>query len=532
MHIDEFLSNHPAHSRAKARIEAAEAIGAGEGRDAIARALRSATRRGDELARTCLLYLRARNLSMHADKRAAGQYDAVIEHCQQTGNHFWHAIALVQRSAALKRESRALSDLWKGVQLLESIEGSGIHLLRARLELIGHVVSFDSKFASELFDKTSIDIESLGSFECNQLGYVCRELGRLGDALAWYRHSLAVSESQHSMRIPFALLGAGILHSDFGDFESAITCLTEALEHHGTYLHRPRATIELGLALSAAGRSAEGELLLREYIECPAHESHITARRAASSALAGLVAGRDPDEAIALLEVAVALADLDKDDAAALADRRTLIALLESCGHHEKYHRRILEYVSLLEQANARSLVVADQRKSLALELHSMTSRLQVHELESRLQAYTREYTTQELARQAALTAAFSDRLQSLTDSLLAVLDGNDGIDSKLRSIRRIIDKQSGHEVSLQSLEIAFATINPSFTPTLAARYSGLTREETRVCMLLRMRLCSADIARYLNRSPRSIENHRFRIRRKLALDSSDSLTEALVAIG
>lgn len=524
-HIDDFRSTQPAHLRTRRRLTAA---GIDAEREVVERSLRAAIRRGDELAEAELLFLRARSLSMRADARAAEAYDAALEFASRSGNSFWRAITLVQRASTLDDGVAALASLWEGVQLLGSIEGAGIHLVRAQLSLMHHCSRFDPAYASALLDEIDIDDVELGAFECNALGGICRELGRYEAALAWFERALAAAAATHPLRVPFALLGAAVVHADMGDFASSAECCRRALEHHDSDLHRPRSILELARALTALGRADEGERLLLDFVAHPDTETWTLARRAALSALARLVAERAPEEAIAHLSRAVELADVDADEDAGLADRRMLVGLLRTSDRRAEYDAHVIEYVRRLELADERSRGAADERRRSALELHRMRSDLELQALEARHRRFASEYTTHELARQAATTAAFADSLQALKEDLLAVLDSGDTPRGKLGDIRHVIDRQSAHELGMQSLEVAFTKINPTFCSTLVTRHPELSKEETRVCMLLRMRLSSADIARYLNRSPRSVENHRFRIRRKLALGTTDSLADAL----
>ena len=67
------------------------------------------------------------------------------------------------------------------------------------------------------------------------------------------------------------------------------------------------------------------------------------------------------------------------------------------------------------------------------------------------------------------------------------------------------------------------------FLQTLSKRYPDLSHKEMMLCAYIRMGLQSKEIAPLQNISTRGIEISRYRIRQKLGLDKSASLTEFLM---
>jgi DNA-binding CsgD family transcriptional regulator len=76
-----------------------------------------------------------------------------------------------------------------------------------------------------------------------------------------------------------------------------------------------------------------------------------------------------------------------------------------------------------------------------------------------------------------------------------------------------------------------FAAAHPQFTQKLIATYPDLSPTEIRVCSLLRMNLKSEEIASLFCLSPRSVEFHRYNIRKKLGLKKEQNLPLFLAAI-
>ncbi len=71
----------------------------------------------------------------------------------------------------------------------------------------------------------------------------------------------------------------------------------------------------------------------------------------------------------------------------------------------------------------------------------------------------------------------------------------------------------------------------PVFVANLRERSPDITRQELIVTILLRAGLSSSEIAGRLHCSVRTVENHRFRIRQKLELETNTHLADFLLTI-
>ena len=77
-----------------------------------------------------------------------------------------------------------------------------------------------------------------------------------------------------------------------------------------------------------------------------------------------------------------------------------------------------------------------------------------------------------------------------------------------------------------------FEDIHPSFTQKLnQAATQKLTATEMRLCMLLRLDLSSKEIASVLRITPDSVRVARYRLRKKLPLDSTDELVNFMLKL-
>jgi len=75
-----------------------------------------------------------------------------------------------------------------------------------------------------------------------------------------------------------------------------------------------------------------------------------------------------------------------------------------------------------------------------------------------------------------------------------------------------------------QNFEFEFAKIYPNFTKNLINLNGGLTYNEVKVCMLIRMAYSNKQILKLMNLSDSTLFNLRSGIRKKLNLDRDQSL--------
>jgi DNA-binding CsgD family transcriptional regulator len=73
--------------------------------------------------------------------------------------------------------------------------------------------------------------------------------------------------------------------------------------------------------------------------------------------------------------------------------------------------------------------------------------------------------------------------------------------------------------------------LHQDFVRTLAERYPTLTRAELKICALTRIDRSTKEIADILFVSVRSVQNHRYRIRKKFGIDPEANLLSFLVGI-
>lgn len=92
------------------------------------------------------------------------------------------------------------------------------------------------------------------------------------------------------------------------------------------------------------------------------------------------------------------------------------------------------------------------------------------------------------------------------------------------------INKAKNVEV-WKEFEIRFNQVHGNFYTSLLRAYPGLSPAEQRLCALLRMNMSTKDISELIGVHPRSVDNSRSKIRKKLGLNPEDNLVSFLSKI-
>nr|WP_319398177.1 triple tyrosine motif-containing protein [uncultured Carboxylicivirga sp.] len=164
----------------------------------------------------------------------------------------------------------------------------------------------------------------------------------------------------------------------------------------------------------------------------------------------------------------------------------------------------------------------------------------------------TREEKEKELIklRNDKLRAELSHKSQQLASSAMGVMKKNEFLMSLKAKIKRqkealgtrypdkyytdlvkkIDDNISGQD-DWQLFEANFEQAHETFLKTLKSNYPDLTPGDLRLCAYLRINLTSKDIAPLLGISVRGVENHRYRLRKKLNLEGDHNLVDFLIGI-
>ncbi len=146
--------------------------------------------------------------------------------------------------------------------------------------------------------------------------------------------------------------------------------------------------------------------------------------------------------------------------------------------------------------------------------------------LEAELQNKNNELTLQ--------TTALVKRNEAI-QTLLEELDKQkeelgDRYPNKLyKRLRSLMESTLNNQADWVQFESYFNSAHQNFVDRLRQRYADLTTGDLRMCCLLRMNLSTKEIASLMNVSVRAIELRRYRLRKRLALETDTNLVNFLM---
>lgn len=105
------------------------------------------------------------------------------------------------------------------------------------------------------------------------------------------------------------------------------------------------------------------------------------------------------------------------------------------------------------------------------------------------------------------------------------------GEESSRQKLLHLIDKNINSDHDWEIFETTFAEVHQGFLQKLKEKHPALTAGDLRLAAYIRMNLSSKEIAPLMNISLRSIENKRYRLRKKMDISHEGNLKQYLVAM-
>jgi DNA-binding CsgD family transcriptional regulator/tetratricopeptide (TPR) repeat protein len=235
----------------------------------------------------------------------------------------------------------------------------------------------------------------------------------------------------------------------------------------------------------------------------------------------------------ALKEALAALKDAEKVQDALC--RKDALRMIQECykalGKYREAHRYLEKYNTLVSESDA---ALFKNR----LEYHALKSDFEKEKVKSEEKARQAELLKIELGQKERELTEKTKHLIKQTESLVQFRDDLRSIvrrtpadDPVVNKIKNRLAELPESQVSWQEFDTQFGEVHPEFLDTLTKRFPKLTPMERKICALLRLNLNSPDIAKLLFLSERNIQNHRYRLRKKLSLSSDANIYEFLTAI-
>ncbi len=117
-----------------------------------------------------------------------------------------------------------------------------------------------------------------------------------------------------------------------------------------------------------------------------------------------------------------------------------------------------------------------------------------------------------------------------LTEVKKDLIDLQKTPEKNLNSLVRKLDNELKNEDYWKEFNLYFNEVDQRFLDKIVEKYPELTKNDLRLCSLLRMNLSTKEIASLLNISTRAVEQSRYRLKKRLKLDKSENLAKYITS--
>ncbi|MBK6760822.1 MAG: hypothetical protein IPG73_08990 [Ignavibacteria bacterium] len=465
----------------------------------------------------------------------------------------WIRSALRLAELLERKESarEALEVLQPLIHELDACDDADL-VMRTKQELGRYLmIRGDLDIAMDLLQQALRDAEVLNntavaSAASGNIGMVFFNHGEFDDALVWFNKTVVLMRQRgDKARTALALRSVGMTHSKKKSYSKALKSYADALKELNSstednidsrieiQIRESIGVDQLNLA-DATQKATHYQAAIEAFLECLelARGNGLDVSRAVALRNLGQVyaetdyAEHDIHKAIALFEEARQIIEPKSIHTLHYQINRELAFAYEAVGDaaqaleaYKRYHSSERAVIDLDSASKLRSIEERHRFERSQEELR----REQERSLELEAEARKR---TAELSHLTLAIGETNARLRDLSSRIRVQARIADQPTKQLfLNIIQDIDASLGTEIFWSGIEEQLSNLHGESLQYLSKHFPSLTPTERKVCALIRIDLSSKEIARLLNTEPRSIEKYRQRIRKKLGLTASDSLS-------
>ena len=135
------------------------------------------------------------------------------------------------------------------------------------------------------------------------------------------------------------------------------------------------------------------------------------------------------------------------------------------------------------------------------------------------------------LVRKNDMLQAIDQNMEQLSESVRRE-ETKARLVKKIGDIRKEIKMHMNDDDNWNKFEENFNLVYDNFSQKIMEAFPQLKKSDLKLCVYLRMGLSSKEMASLLNTSVRSIETARYRLRKKLDIDTGSNLTDFIQSFG
>ena len=177
-----------------------------------------------------------------------------------------------------------------------------------------------------------------------------------------------------------------------------------------------------------------------------------------------------------------------------------------------KFMKKYIHQKELIEEKDQEIFLNAKQQS-----LHRMAQEIKLikESEEKKLLRAELKYKNREIASKKLNSVSNRDFITKILKSLSELSDQ----DGKLDSIKKTCENQINNFSTWEEYLSSYEKSNPNFMSAINKQSDILSQTEIRVCTLIHLGMDNYEIAELMSISKRSIEQHRYRIKKKLDID-------------
>ena len=193
-------------------------------------------------------------------------------------------------------------------------------------------------------------------------------------------------------------------------------------------------------------------------------------------------------------------------------------------------------------------------RKYRLKKLENEKQKIEIRK-QKELEEKKKKYEEEQLISKQKITELQNDRLhqdlkhkaKELSNSMLNILHKNEILlnlkkemqslyleknltkrDYNIKRLMRMIDNEISTKKDLELFDTNFNAVHEEFINNLREKYPDLNQNDHRLCTFIKMNKSTKEIATFLNMSIRGVETSRYRLRKKMELDSEANLYDII----
>lgn len=141
------------------------------------------------------------------------------------------------------------------------------------------------------------------------------------------------------------------------------------------------------------------------------------------------------------------------------------------------------------------------------------------------------EFRNQQLTTHTLHLVQKNEAMKKLKDKVSALRHQDGNINQALQKLQNIVDYSFSLDEDWEQFMIYFEEVHSGFFEALKEQYPDLTPNELRLSALAKLNLSIKETATIMGITPASVKTARYRLRKKLCMETEENLTEFLMAV-